>query len=319
MKVERRDVIGLEDKYEIDNRGFVYSKATKKYIKTRINKNGLETIALGGRSKKTYFVDRLVFESFVRPLKETEEPFHKNYDKSNNYLSNLEAREKVVEVEEFVNVPTFPDYEISDKGIIRKKETGLIIQPYASRNRTYVRLIDDKGLHRVQLDRLVCDIFSKKHERGEIIHLDKELLNCNIKNLKVVSEEEYNNFYGKKKLDIEPKYTRKKSPENALIYVLFSRYDNEEFPVFYGTMHDICRTYNVSPNTVYQAIFRLKHRNMKLAPTITSVGLCIEVAGKANEILSDEEMEMFAEIAFNKGYYSLDELNESLDKKYADL
>ena len=101
-----RDVVGFEEYFKVSNLGNVFSKRTNKLLKTYTTPSGYERIytKIGGRLGKnhTFRIHRLVAEAFLptpgEDLKrEAEESFygvvlvnHKDGDKSNNELTNLE-------------------------------------------------------------------------------------------------------------------------------------------------------------------------------------------------------------------------------------
>lgn len=101
-----KDVVGFEEYFKISNLGNVFSKRTNKLLKTHISPTGYELIStkIGGRKGKAYAfkVHRLVAEAFLPPpiedlKREAKETFygvvpvnHKDGDKSNNELANLE-------------------------------------------------------------------------------------------------------------------------------------------------------------------------------------------------------------------------------------
>lgn len=101
-----RDVVGFEEYFKVSNLGNVFSKRTNKLLKTHTSPTGYELIStkIGGRLGKAYSfrVHRLVAEAFLPPpgedlKREAKETFygvvpvnHKDGDKSNNKLTNLE-------------------------------------------------------------------------------------------------------------------------------------------------------------------------------------------------------------------------------------
>lgn len=101
-----RDVVGFEEYFKISNSGNIFSKRTNKLLKTCISPTGYEQVStrIGGRLGKNYTfrIHRLVAEAFLPPpredlIREAEEYFygvvpvnHKDGDKSNNELTNLE-------------------------------------------------------------------------------------------------------------------------------------------------------------------------------------------------------------------------------------
>lgn len=98
-----KDVVGFEEHFMVSNTGKVWSKRTNKELKQCKNKAGYMTIAtrIGGRSGKDYClrVHRLVAEAFIPNPEGKPYVNHKNLDKEDNNLSNLEwvtARENTV-------------------------------------------------------------------------------------------------------------------------------------------------------------------------------------------------------------------------------
>lgn len=101
-----RDVVGFEEYFKISNLGNVFSKRTNKLLKTYTTPSGYEQMytKIGGRLGKnhTFKIHRLVAEAFLptprEDLKrEAEESSygvvlvnHKDGDKSNNVITNLE-------------------------------------------------------------------------------------------------------------------------------------------------------------------------------------------------------------------------------------
>ncbi|AIY85357.1 helix-turn-helix domain of resolvase family protein (plasmid) [Clostridium baratii str. Sullivan] len=80
------NIEGLE-KYLIDEDGRIYSTITNKYLKTSINRKGYEGIKL---NKKSYRIHRLVAITYIENPNNLPQVNHKDGDKSNNNVSNLE-------------------------------------------------------------------------------------------------------------------------------------------------------------------------------------------------------------------------------------
>lgn len=89
-----KPIIGYEGLYEVSNFGRIKSIKTNKIMKYSKNKKGYCRISLysknAKRKKKTYFVHRLVAEVFL--LNAEKLPFinHKDENKENNNVNNLE-------------------------------------------------------------------------------------------------------------------------------------------------------------------------------------------------------------------------------------
>lgn len=89
-----KDVVGYEDLFLISNCGELKSKRTGKVLKQHNNRNGYMNVAtkVGGRKGKDvcFKIHRLVAEAFIdnpecKPLVN-----HKDGDKTNNHVDNLE-------------------------------------------------------------------------------------------------------------------------------------------------------------------------------------------------------------------------------------
>lgn len=78
--------------YYINEKGNVYSDKTKKILKHTINKKGYHIVSLRNYSDKsnTQIVHRLVASVFILNPYNLPQVNHKDFDKSNNYASNLE-------------------------------------------------------------------------------------------------------------------------------------------------------------------------------------------------------------------------------------
>lgn len=84
-----KDIPGYEDKYQISNYGRVWSIINQKFLKPqKLNKYGYLIVNLGRNNTK--LISRLVLESFIGPCPLDMECNHKDDDKSNNKLDNLE-------------------------------------------------------------------------------------------------------------------------------------------------------------------------------------------------------------------------------------
>lgn len=86
-----REIKGLNGRYLIRESGEIYSLYSNKVIKPRLSKNGYLIVDLfveGTRYQK--LVHRLVAETFINNPLNDPVINHKDYDKLNNHISNLE-------------------------------------------------------------------------------------------------------------------------------------------------------------------------------------------------------------------------------------
>lgn len=93
-----KDVVGFEDYFRVSTFGNVYSKRTGIILKQVLRVNGYKTIStrIGGRSGKAlcFKVHRLVAEAFISNPQNKPEVNHKDGNKANNSVQNLEWNTK---------------------------------------------------------------------------------------------------------------------------------------------------------------------------------------------------------------------------------
>jgi hypothetical protein len=82
---------GFDGKYGITEDGQVYSFAINAFLKQQTTKKGYRIIDLGrGKNYKHYKVHRLVAQAYIPNPDNLPEINHKDEDKTNNCVSNLE-------------------------------------------------------------------------------------------------------------------------------------------------------------------------------------------------------------------------------------
>ena len=86
-----KPIIGYENLYKINNYGKVLSLRSNKILKPNNNGIGYFIIQLCKNGKrKNYLIHRLVAEHFLDNPNNLPEVNHKDEDKSNNFVNNLE-------------------------------------------------------------------------------------------------------------------------------------------------------------------------------------------------------------------------------------
>lgn len=95
---------------------------------------------------------------------------------------------------EWRTIPTFPKYEASEDGNIRRKSTGQILKPYTDKKQEYPRVscYGEKGdRHKRMVHTLVASaFFGPKPEGMEIDHINTNRFDCSVANLRYVTPEE---------------------------------------------------------------------------------------------------------------------------------
>ena len=102
MSEEWRDIKGYEEKYQVSNLGRVkslkdrYGNYREKILKYSKNNRGYLTVSLCKNSKvKLFTVHRLVAQAFIENSNNYPEVNHKDENKENNRVDNLEWCDKI--------------------------------------------------------------------------------------------------------------------------------------------------------------------------------------------------------------------------------
>ena len=86
-----KDIKDYEDEYEVSNLGRVRNKKTKKILKLKKEKGYLRVGLFKNGKKKYYLVHRLVYEAFIGEIPNGMQVNHKDENKENNVLSNIDT------------------------------------------------------------------------------------------------------------------------------------------------------------------------------------------------------------------------------------
>ena len=90
IREDWKDIEGFED-YTIDEKGNIYSKRKRKYLKQTINKFGYCKVTLQkDKYKKVFSVHRLVAQAFIPNPKNKPQVNHIDSNRQNNNVKNLE-------------------------------------------------------------------------------------------------------------------------------------------------------------------------------------------------------------------------------------
>lgn len=91
---EWKDVVGYEDILMVSNKGDIWSKRSNRVMKPNLHEKGYLLIStkIGGRKgkNKTFRIHRLVAEAFITPIVGKDQVNHKDGNKQNNCVDNLE-------------------------------------------------------------------------------------------------------------------------------------------------------------------------------------------------------------------------------------
>lgn len=86
-----KDVVGYEGLYAVTSCGKVWSYKNKKFLKPQVNKGGYLQVGLHRDGElKFYLIHRLVAEAYIPNTDNLPQINHKDENKTNNCLQNLE-------------------------------------------------------------------------------------------------------------------------------------------------------------------------------------------------------------------------------------
>ena len=85
-----KQIKGHNSAYLVGNDGTIFNQKTKKFLKTVKNERGYLHVTLCYGEKRDYLVHRLVAQAFLENPNDLPEMNHKDEDKENNHVDNLE-------------------------------------------------------------------------------------------------------------------------------------------------------------------------------------------------------------------------------------
>lgn len=208
--------------YLIYNDGRLYSKKTQRFLSGKIDNMGYRVYALaitnelsvsGRKKSKMVYAHRLVAEYFIPNPKNYPYVHHKDENKLNNCLSNLEwvspeqnmkyhlqensqkTRKKIryhitdLPEEQWMIIPDYPLYSISSCGRVKNNKTNRLL--HLDEHQKYVRIQFNNKKH-YYVHRLVYCVFHNDYNlEGYVVdHIDNNPKNNNLQNLQKITQQE---------------------------------------------------------------------------------------------------------------------------------
>lgn len=200
------------ENYFIDENGKIFNSSTKKYLKGSIGENGYQYYRLSkNNQKKMFYAHRLVAEYFLDNPNNLPVVNHKDGNKLNNSVNNLEwvtysentkhwkntnditIAKKEYYTEDLPNEEwkEYKNYFVSSCGRVRHKIKNNLLRPSLACGYYKVRLSENGLVYDEMVHQLVYKVFKGEYEKGYIIdHIDGNKLNNNINNLRVITQSE---------------------------------------------------------------------------------------------------------------------------------
>ena len=206
----KKPILNYEN-YQIDEDGNVFNTSSQKFLKGSIGENGYKYYRLSKEgSKKMFYAHRLVAEHFLPNIENLPVVNHKDGDKLNNNVNNLEwvsysdnakhwhsNREKInVNREYYIeDLPNeewkqYKNYLVSSYGRVRHGKNNNLLRPSLACGYYKVRLSNDGLVEDCLIHKLVWNLFSTYDmpDSNTIIdHIDGNKLNNNINNLRKIT------------------------------------------------------------------------------------------------------------------------------------
>lgn len=245
-KLERKELKEDSD-YLIYNDGRLFSKKTNRFLKGKIDNVGYQVYSLAiyneltGKKNKMLYAHRLVAEYFIDNPNNLPVVNHRDENKLNNNVDNLEwvtysqnsqehlkknpnCRKNIkakyrlenLEGEEWKIILQNPLYSISNKGrVVNNKTNRLLV---LDNNQKYVRVsLNDKKHYYIH--RLVYCTFNNDYDlEGYVIdHIDSNTKNNCLENLQkiTISENNSRRFNDQSAMDVHSSEWKEEAPEKS--------------------------------------------------------------------------------------------------------
>ena len=212
----KKYIKNYENYVKYDN-GDIVNERANRFLKGKIKLNGYKVYTLSkNNTKQDFYAHRLVAEYFIPNPDNLPVVNHKDGNKLNNDVSNLEwvsysqniehahqnnlikkerkiiYYEKDLDNEIWKEVLDFPNYQISNLGRVRNINSNRILQPSLTCGYYKVRLSNNGVVKDYLIHHLVFKHFSKEKYNANLVidHIDGNKLNNNFNNLRLLSREE---------------------------------------------------------------------------------------------------------------------------------
>lgn len=207
----KKQILNYEN-YYIDENGNVFNVNTNKFLSGSIGENGYKYYRLSNNNcKKMFYAHRLVAEYFIDNPQNLPVVNHKDGDKLNNCVDNLEWVSYSDNTKHWyknspkINRPIeyyiedlpgeiwkkYKNYLVSSYGRIRHSIKNNFLRPSLTCGYYKVRLSENGLVEDIMIHKLVWKLFSTsnvENQDGYIIdHIDGNKLNNNIENLRQIS------------------------------------------------------------------------------------------------------------------------------------
>lgn len=206
--------------YDIYTDGKCFSHKTNKFLKASLLNDYLSyNLTYPDGKKRRTRVHRMVAEAFIPNPENLPIVNHKDGNKRNNNIDNLEwvtvkqNTQHAVENglkpasnqngifytnklqdEEWKEIPNFPNYRVSSCGRIMNKNTKRLLKPDSNSKYYSVNLYKNNKQYKFLIHRLVYEVFNEdKIEDGYVInHIDGNKINNCLNNLEKITRTENN-------------------------------------------------------------------------------------------------------------------------------